>query len=69
MENKKIDFERTTKKLIDFLIDSLGIEIYEVVELLIESGLGYDDIANLGFNRKLFIEAQLRLNKGLYKGK
>ena len=69
MENKKIDFEKTTKKLIDFLIDSLGIEIYEVVGLLIESGLSYDNIADLGFERKLFREAELRLNEGLYKGK
>lgn len=49
--------------MIDFVLEMF--DVIEIGEMLIEYGLSYDDLLELGYSKKVIKEVQKEIDKGL----
>lgn len=63
MSKSKSYYKKLSIKMIDFVLEMFGV--IEVGEMLIEYGLSYDDLLELGYSKKVIKEVQKEIDKGL----
>ena len=63
MTKNKTYYKKLAIKMIDFVLDMF--DVIEIGEKLIEYGLSYDDLLELGYSKKIIKEIQKEIDKGL----
>ena len=61
----KLDYKKLANTLLEYVLETINMDIVEITELFLEKGFSYDDILSLGFQQKTINQAQERINKGL----
>jgi hypothetical protein len=65
MSKSKTYYKKLAVKMIDFVLEMF--DVIEIGEKLIEYGLSYDDLLELGYSKKVIKEIQKEIDKGLAK--
>lgn len=63
MSKSKSYYKKLSIKMIDFVLEMF--DVIEIGEMLIEYGLSYDDLLELGYSKKVIKEVQKEIDKGL----
>jgi len=64
-EIMKLDYKKLANTLLDYVLETINMDIVEITELFLEKGFSYDDVLSLGFEQETINQAQERINKGL----
>jgi hypothetical protein len=64
-EIMKLDYKKLANTLLEYVLETINMDIVEITELFLEKGFSYDDILSLGFEQETINQAQERINKGL----
>ena len=65
MNKSKTYYKKLAVKMIDFVLDMFSV--IEIGEKLIEYGLSYDDLLELGYSKSVIKDIQKEIDKGLAK--
>lgn len=65
MKKTKKYYKGLAIKMIDFVLDMF--DVIEIGEKLIEYGLSYDDLLELGYSKSIIKDIQKEIDKGLMK--